>query len=142
MSRLINLLLLFCFILYNSNLFFYQHYCGNELYGTALFHTITCGCEDEFGSLSTENGIFTKEDGCCQEIIIYAHNPLSFYNFHFILTLFFVFLSIFLVFKKLFADSLFRCIHFLFYRYFKQTHQSFFHLLLHFTAIRSVILRN
>lgn len=136
----LNIFVLLSFILSNSNLFFYQHYCGDELHGSAFFHTISCECGDQYNSINTDNWILSKDDGCCQETIIYAHNPMPFYAVQLIFTIFLVFLSV-LFYNKLFFHLL-SFIRTLFYKFIKRTCRQFFHLLLHCLVVRTVVLRN
>ncbi|GIV26661.1 MAG: hypothetical protein KatS3mg027_0475 [Bacteroidia bacterium] len=135
----VNILIALIFLIANSNLFFYQHYCGDELYATSFYHTSTCECNDVM-HLSHLNWINIQDDGCCQEKLIFAHINNPFVHYALIIQIFFVLLAIFLPFLQtllnliLFSHSIISKIFLQFVRC--------YNLFYIHSIVRSVVLRN
>ncbi len=143
-KKILNILLIFIFVLSNSHLFFYQHFCGEELYGSSIFHTLSCECGDEMHPLNMNDWIISEDDGCCREVIVYPHHTMPFYSFSLVLSVFLTFLCLIslLVHHSTPYSSLFHSIRFLFYRFLKRRPEHFFHLFSHSSVLKTVILRN
>lgn len=136
--RITNILVLCSFILINSNLFFYQHYCGDELYASAFFHTKTCACGDEM-SVDNIQWIGTQDDGCCVEKIFFAHTDSTFLGHHWIISIFGILLALIItVYTLLHTTTL---VSLLSYKFLKRRTKSIA-LYLHYILVRSVVLRN
>lgn len=139
-KTLLNILILFSFVLYNSNLLFYRHYCGDEVFGSALFHTVTCACGDEVNIHDTNQWIASNDDGCCKETLIYAHNSDNFLFMELLTGIFFLLSAIILtrfLFKIQSIDFLPSLSSFL-----KRRRKIPIHILIVYHHIRTVVLRN
>lgn len=136
--RITNILVLSSFILINSNLFFYQHYCGDELYASTFFHTKACACGDEM-LVDTIQWIRIQDDGCCVEKLFFAHTDSAFLSHHRIISIFGILLALItFVYTPLYTDIF---VFLLFYKFLKRRTESVA-LYLHNVLIRSVVLRN
>lgn len=142
MKKISTILILISFILSNSNLFFYQHYCGDELFGSSFFHTVTCECGDELNNNSLNNWIVSKDDGCCKEILIFAHIQHDFNFTTFILKVFFTLLLTIVFFSSHILHKILLDYSSYFYKVLKRfLHSAIYLFLLHLTK-STVVLRN
>lgn len=139
-KKFLHTFVLFSFTLSNSNLFVYQHYCGNELYGTALFHTLTCECNDNVRISDNNQWIVSNDDDCCKEIVIYAHNPDNFLFIQLLTTLFFLLSTIIIVrfVFKIKSTYLLNTLS----SFLKRRRKTPFHIFISYHHIRTIVLRN
>ncbi len=78
LHRLLSLFILVSFLLTQSHLFIYRHYCGEELYQTSFYGTVSCGCEGEEIHYNVSSQVLHQDNDCCKETFIYAHSDNSF----------------------------------------------------------------
>lgn len=140
-KRLFNIIILVSFLLSNSHLFLYQHFCGNELYATSLFHIVSCECGDVMYQTNYD-WINTKDDGCCKETLIYAHLNNDFIAKYNVIQIFKV-LLVLIVLSFIFSNYTLNWIKNLYSYYLKRRPlNNTISLLLHTLQVRSVVLRN
>ncbi len=138
-TNYLNIILSFLFLLSNSNLFFYQHYCGDELYATSFYSTSTCECNDVM-NLSHLNWLNIQDDGCCQEKLIFAHIDQAFINYTLLLQIFFVLLLILPISLQIALPFILH-LHSTLSKIFLHNVRCY-NLLYRYSIVRSVVLRN
>ncbi|MEW6774573.1 MAG: hypothetical protein AB1304_11315 [Bacteroidota bacterium] len=140
-KKLFHILILVSFLLSNSRLFLYQHFCGDELYATSLFHIVPCECGDAMHQTNYD-WINTKDDGCCKETLIYAHLNNDFIAKYNVIQIFKVLLMI-LGTSLFFFNYTLNWIKNLYSYYLKRRKvNNIIFLLFHTLLVRSVVLRN
>lgn len=86
LKKVFVLFLLGVFLLSDSHLFLYRHFCHDTLYGTSFFGKISCPCDGN-NSLLLVQEVNVMENDCCKEIVLFARIKDVFYSH----TTFFIF---------------------------------------------------
>ena len=141
-QKTLNIFLALYFFFINSNFFIYQHYCGNELYATALYKTVTCECGDN-SPLNASQWMNVQENDCCSETLLFAHLDMPFISQQWMILIFilsFVFIVISYV-KNLFDKNFFVILS-RYYKIFKEKCRSCWYIYTRTSLVKSVVLRN
>ncbi|MCX7729350.1 MAG: hypothetical protein N2203_07760, partial [Bacteroidia bacterium] len=112
-------------------------------YDSALFHTVHCECNEVSDIHQSNDWILTKDDGCCKEVLIFAHNISNFHSTHWLLQVIVSLISILLTFYLFIFHKIVLDASYVFYKYFKRSFSiCLVYLLFHLKLVRTFILRN
>lgn len=136
--KISSVVVLIHFILSNSYLFVYQHFCGEELYATVFYHTVSCECNDEV-NIHPQDWINYQSNDCCEEKLIFAHIPYNFVHYSFVLKILWILLLLISIVKHI---RIFSIVNLLSCSIYPRRRSKNVALMIHYQMLRSVILRN